>query len=69
VAFVVGSAIGLDVGTSSSDYLHLYDGKKETLIESLERIRRVAAEIIDGIQEGMDRQVGEVAPPAQAAVA
>jgi antirestriction protein ArdC len=69
VAFVVSSAIGLDVGTSSSDYLRLYDGKKETLIESLERIRRVAAEIIDGIQERIGRQVGEVAPAAQAIAA
>ena len=49
VAFIVGQAIGLNLGTSSSDYIQLYDGTKETLIESLERIQKTAAVIIEAI--------------------
>lgn len=53
VAFVVTSAIGLDTGTAASDYIQLYQGTGEkaveTLAASLDRIQRVAAEIIAGI--------------------
>ena len=43
------NAIGPDANSSASDYIKLYDRKKETLIESLERIQRTAGEIIRGI--------------------
>jgi antirestriction protein ArdC len=46
VAFVVSSAIGLETGTASSDYIQLYRGDKHTLIESLDYIQRVAGEIL-----------------------
>ena len=46
VAFVVCQGIGLDVGSSGSDYIQLYDGDKKMLLESLERIQRTAAEIL-----------------------
>ncbi len=46
VAFVVCNAIGLDTNTASSDYIQLYSGNKETLMESLERIKRTAEEIL-----------------------
>ena len=46
VAFVVSSAIGLDTGTASSDYIQLYRGDKQTLIDSLDYIQRVAGEIL-----------------------
>jgi hypothetical protein len=49
VAFVVGQAIGLDMGKTSSDYIQLYDGSTELLTESLEVIQRTSAEILDGI--------------------
>ena len=49
VAFVVCEAIGLKCGTASSDYVQLYDGKTETLLASLERIRETAAEIIEAV--------------------
>ena len=49
VAFVVCQAIGLETGTASSDYIQLYQGNKDTLLASLERIQQTAAEIIDGI--------------------
>lgn len=50
VAFVVSSAIGLETGSSASDYIQLYDGKAETLAASLDRIQHAAAEIIAALQ-------------------
>ena len=49
VAFVVCHGIGLDVNTASSDYIQLYNGDKETLMQSLERIQRTAAEILEAV--------------------
>ena len=51
VAYVVCHGIGLEVNTSSSDYINLYDGDKKTLMESLERIQRTASEILGAITE------------------
>jgi hypothetical protein len=50
VAFVVCQATGLENGTAASDYIQLYDGKAETLAQSLDRIQRAAAEIIAALQ-------------------
>ena len=47
VAFTVCRAIGLETGTSSSDYIQLYNGSRETLQESLQHIRECAARILD----------------------
>ena len=52
VAFVVGSGIHLDVNTSSSDYIQLYNGKKEDLLASLQRIQTTASEILGAITDG-----------------
>lgn len=49
-AFVVCQAIGLDAGTAASDYIHLNDGRTETLAASLDRIQHVAADIIAALQ-------------------
>jgi len=49
VAYVVCQGIGLDVNTASSDYIQLYDGDKKTLMASLERIQRTAAEILGAV--------------------
>jgi hypothetical protein len=49
VAYVVCQGVGLDVNTASSDYIRLYDGDKKTLMASLERIQRTAAEILEGV--------------------
>lgn len=46
VAIVVCQAIGLNTGTAASDYIQLYDGKVETLGESLCRIQRVSADLL-----------------------
>ena len=48
VAFVVCEAIGL-TARSSVDYIHLYDGNKETLAASLERIQHTSADILTAI--------------------
>jgi antirestriction protein ArdC len=49
VAHVVSAAIGLDVGTASSDYIQLYQGSTDTLAASLHRIQRTASDILKGL--------------------
>lgn len=49
VAFVVCNGIGLDTNSASSDYIQLYNGDKKTLLQSLERIQRTAAEILAAV--------------------
>ena len=49
VAFVVSSAIGLDAGTASSDYIQLHRGDKATLTESLTFVQHTAMEILNAI--------------------
>ncbi len=51
VAFVVTLAVGLDTGTAVSDYIQLYNGDKDTLGASLDRIQKVAATIIEAVTE------------------
>jgi hypothetical protein len=55
VAFIVGSAIGLDMNTASADYIRLYNGNAEALTESLDSISRAAKLILAGI-EGSTRE-------------
>jgi hypothetical protein len=50
VAFVVCTAIGLDPGTSSTDYIGLYGGDARLLLESLEYVRTTASRILDAIE-------------------
>jgi len=57
VAFVVSQAVGLECGTAARDYIRLYDGKKETLMASLERIQATAREIIGAIGPAADHEV------------
>lgn len=49
VAFVVSSAIGLDVNSACSDYVALYGGDKSILMESLSIIQHTASEILQAI--------------------
>lgn len=49
VAYVISTAVGLDPGTSSSDYIQLYSGDKDTLAESLGHVQRTATEILKAI--------------------
>jgi hypothetical protein len=57
VAFVVYQAIGLESGTAASDYIKLYDGKSETLAGSLDRIQRVATEIISALHDSDKQEI------------
>lgn len=60
VAFVVCHGIGLDTNSASSDYIQLYNGDKKTLLQSLERIQQVAAEILAAVMAGKESE-GETA--------
>lgn len=66
VAFVVCQGIGLDTNSASSDYIQLYNGDKEILMKSLERIQRTAAEILGAV---MDKESGSEATNQEACVA
>ena len=55
VSFVVCHGIGLDTNSASSDYIQLYNGDKETLMESLGRIQKTASEILEAV---MDKDSG-----------
>lgn len=50
MAFVVSSAIGLDVNSSFSDYVQLHGGDKATLAASLGVIQRTADVILQAIE-------------------
>lgn len=49
VAFVVCQSIGLEATNAATDYIKLYGGSKETLLESLQRIRQTAVGIVRAI--------------------
>ena len=51
VAFTVSTAIGLSAEQSAANYIHLNQGDAETLAASLQRIQKVAAEILSGITD------------------
>jgi hypothetical protein len=68
VAFVVCQGIGLDTNSASSDYIQLYEGNKETLMASLERIQRTAAEILEAVMDE-DSEPKEADGEPRAAVA
>ena len=55
-AFVVCHGIGLDTNTAGSDYIQLYNGDKKTLLESLERIQRTAAEILEALMSAKETE-------------
>ena len=51
VAHVVCSAVGLETNAAAADYIRLYRGDAETLTQSLDRIQKTAARIIEGVLE------------------
>jgi hypothetical protein len=65
VAFIVGQAVGLEMGTASSDYIQMYAGDAALLTESLEVIQRTSAVILAAIltedTAGESAAVAEVA--------
>jgi hypothetical protein len=66
VAFVVGQAIGLEIGKTSSDYIQMYDGNTNLLAESLEFIQRTAGVVLGAItfEEPVSQDGTEFAPEA-----
>jgi hypothetical protein len=50
VAFIVGQAVGLEMGRASSDYIQMYAGNAALLAESLEVIQRTASTILRAIR-------------------
>ena len=50
VAFIVGQAVGLEMGTASSDYIQMYKGNAALLAESLEVIQRTSAVILTALR-------------------
>lgn len=49
VAFVVCSALGLETGRGSADYIQLYHGDSKLLQESLEVVQRSASQILGAV--------------------
>lgn len=50
IAFVIGKAVGLEAGTASADYIHLYHGNASLLAESLEVIQQTSAVILAALE-------------------
>lgn len=61
VAFVVSQSVGLDVEASSSDYIQLYQGTKDSLVASLEAIRAAAGTILTALFEDKSDRPAKVA--------
>jgi hypothetical protein len=67
VAFIVGQAIGLEIGNASSDYIQMYSGNATLLAESLEVIQRTSAVILAAIRGDDSRE--QATEPEQSAAA
>ncbi|MGB6686307.1 MAG: ArdC family protein [Terracidiphilus sp.] len=61
VAFVVGQAVGLEMGTAASDYILTYAGNAALLTESLEVIQRTSAVILAAIRPEETAQTEQLA--------
>ena len=66
IAFVIAKAIGLEAGTASADYIHLYHGNASLLAESLEAIQLTSAVILAALNPPL---MGETEEPATSGVA
>ena len=64
IAFVVGKAVGLEAGSASADYIHLYHGNASLLAESLEVIQQTSAVILAALESSA---VAETTPDAELA--
>jgi len=50
IAFVIGKAVGLETGSASADYIHLYHGNASLLAESLEVIQQTSGVILAALE-------------------
>ena len=62
VAFVVCQAIGLETGSSSTDYIQLWHGDAKLLQESLQAVQESAAVILGGIAPEVSGLSGDQLP-------
>jgi hypothetical protein len=66
VAFVVGKTLGLENGTASADYIHLYHGNASLLAESLEVVQQTSAVILAALQPPVVEDATEADEPTEA---
>jgi antirestriction protein ArdC len=59
VAFVVGKAVGLKVGTTSADYIQLYHGNASLLAESLEVVQQTSAVILAALEPSRTEEMAD----------
>jgi hypothetical protein len=50
IAYVISKAVGLEAGTTSADYIHLYHGNASLMAESLEAIQQTSAVILAALE-------------------
>jgi antirestriction protein ArdC len=62
IAFVVGQTIGLNTGSASADYIHLYHGNAALLAESLEVIQKTSAVILSALENPAVEATTEAEP-------
>jgi hypothetical protein len=69
VAYVVCRGVGLETNSAAADYIHLYNGDKKTLAESLSVIQETSSKILDQLlpeqhrspfQEKPGRSLGDI---------
>ena len=56
IAFVIGKAVGLETGSASADYIHLYHGNASLLAESLEVIQKTSAVILSALETAVEEE-------------
>ncbi len=66
IAFVVGKAVGLEAGTASADYIHLYHGNASLLAESLEVVQQTSVVILAALQPPIVEDATEAHEPTEA---
>ena len=50
IAFIISKAVGLETGSASADYIHLYHGNASLLAETLEVIQQTSAVILAALE-------------------
>jgi hypothetical protein len=56
IAFVIGKAVGLEVGDASASYIQLYHGNASLLAESLEVIQQTSAVILAALESSASKE-------------
>ena len=67
IAFIIAKAVGLETGSASADYIHLYHGNASLLAESLEVIQQTSAVILAALEPPILNGADEVQELAEVA--